>query len=165
MDPMAPATRLLPMLCFAGVGILISLAIGAVILRGAVSIINLIFGGENSAYGIPAPGFGWAMVIVLVAGIVSYVINFGMLFGLGYLQNAQPNLLGSLGTYPPQLVAGALSIPVNFLINSLLNALMLPTGLGRGLLVTIFQYIIIAVILGVVYGVLLAMGMGMMVNR
>lgn len=42
---------------------------------------------------------------------------------------------------------------------------MLPTGLGRGLLVTIFQYIIIAVILGVVYGVLLAMGMGMMVNR
>ncbi len=152
----APFFRLSPMeltfgvICFIP-ALFLGLAIGAVILRAACSIYNSLVGGEYTDSGVPSPGFGWAMVIFLVNGLVGAVVGFVIGFGFGVV--AQQMMLPPLQT---AILTQAVAIPVGFLINAAFTSIMLPTTFGRSCLVVLIQYLIMLLIVVVVGGVLFA---------
>lgn len=124
------------LLCMGGgfiIGVVIGLAVSAVILRAAVSFFNKLAGGIRAPEAVPEPGFGKAMGISFVTGLV----NFGVGIVLGLVG-------GAVRTHP--LVVQAVSMPVSFLVMGALLAAMLPTTFGKGMVISLLN---MAVILGI----------------
>jgi hypothetical protein len=83
---------------------------------------------------IPEPSLGWAVVIVIVNGVVQFVINFmiGFVAGAGGLANNQGAMIGLQGC----------SLVLNFFISAGVLTSMLPTTFPRACLVVLFQFLI-----------------------
>jgi hypothetical protein len=110
----------------------IGVAIGAIILRAAVSMYNR-FAGPTSQ--VPEPDLGRAMLIVFVTFLVNLLAGFavGVVFGLGAAGHPDQNT---------KIIANFASLPVSFLVMAGMLSSMLPTTFGRAALVTICQYVI-----------------------
>jgi len=160
------------------VGGFIALLIGAVILRGAVSIANMCLGDQRAASyddgdgwgdeddddddaprrrsrkrrptkAIPEPGVGQAMLIIFVLLIVSGVVRYAM----GEMMGAVAvNVRG----FQDIAVLLLVIFMVQFFIMSTMLSVMLPTTFGRACLVSIFYILIWIAICVVVFGALYA---------
>ena len=162
------------------IAIPVTLVVGAVLLRAAVSIANSCLGDQRPVWQtggyeewdewedeeetprrssrsrkakvIPEPGVGQGMIIVFVATIVSLIIG-------GVLDEATGGIVNARGDAYIAVVAVVLVL--NFLIMSLLLSTMLPTSFGLGSLVSMFFLLIcIAISVAVLAGVY-AIGMGL----
>jgi hypothetical protein len=116
----------------------IALLVGAIILRAACWLFNKMAGGEGSPGSVPSPGFGKAMLMVLVIGIIQVVA--GIVMGI-LLANA------GMGIVMLQLV----STPISFLVAAGMISALLPTSFSRGLGVALCQFIISILILVFVF--------------
>jgi hypothetical protein len=143
-------------ICIAVLAIFFGVVIGAVILRAACSLFNKMASPQN---GVPEPGFGKALGIVVLNAIASAAAGFpvGMIVGLW-------GQASGIDEKTTQAVAGLISLPIGFLVMGGLLTLMLPTSFGRALLVTLLQYVVIfliALVIGIIAAaVLLALGIG-----
>ena len=99
---------------------------------------------ETLVGAIPEPGFGRACLIVLIASIIGFVINF---------------LVGFQGNVLPQAAVMSLTLLVGFLVSTLIYKWMLPTTLPRAALVYLFQILIILAIALMIGGILLVFGL------
>jgi len=113
------------------VGVVIALAISAVILRAAVSFFNRLAGGSNAPEAVPEPGFGKAMGISFVTALVNYGVGI-VLTVVGLAIKTHPAAI--------QLV----SLPASLLIMGVLLSSMLPTTFGKGMVVTLLNMTIVA---------------------
>lgn len=130
----------------------------AVFLLAAVALYNLMAGGGNSASAVPAPGFGKAWGIVLIALIAQLLANFliAMAVGVGAAANpaASPEGVGlfvQIGSYGAGL-----------LILSLLLAVVLPTTFPRAILVTLCFALVCIIVGAILFGVLTVVGVSLL---
>lgn len=152
----APQSMIAFLLCGYSVALIVGLLVGAVIVRAACSIYNGLVGGEYTDSGVPSPGFGWAMVIVLVNGIVATAVSFAITFGFAIL--AREQVLGNGPPVPLWIIMQAISLPIGFLINASLTSIMLPTTFGRSALIVLIEYLIVLLIFAVIAGTLFVVG-------
>lgn len=143
------------------VAVPLCLLLGAVLLRTGIALANLCLGGgaasapppdddysyedyrrprgrgDRTAPGVPAPGIGRCMVIVLVVWLAN--VGGGIFLGLMMLAAG-----GAAAAKDPnnELVMNLVSLPIGFVITSLVQSGMLPTSFGRACLVTVFEYVI-----------------------
>jgi hypothetical protein len=96
--------------------------------------------------GVPEPEILKAMGIVLVIGLVNAAVNFCLSLGLGGAGGAGPRARGADPT--GGLLAGLISLPIDFLIGSALLSAMLPTTFGKAALVYLIQLALSLVIIG-----------------
>jgi hypothetical protein len=117
----------------------------AFILRTACSIYNTMVGGGSTAYSVPLPHLGWAMIVVLVNLVVATGVHFLVHFGIGLFA-------AKIVTDPhhQELLANFGPFVVNFFVTWFVVSAMLPTSLSRALLVTFFYYLVIVIVLGVI---------------
>ena len=127
------------------IGFGIALVIGAIILRAACWLFNKMAGGEGSPGSVPSPGFGKAMLMVLVIGIIQVVA--GIVMGI-LLANA------GMGIVMLQLV----STPISFLVAAGMISALLPTSFSRGLGVALCQFIISILIIVFVVVIFVVIG-------
>ena len=133
---------------FLVIGLLIGLAIAAVILRAACALFNKMAGGAGSPGSVPNPGFGKAMLMVLVIGIIQFVT--GIVLGvMGVTANMTP------------IMANLISTPISFLVSAGMISALLPTSFGKGLGVALCQFIIMILILVAVVVIFLVIGAAM----
>ncbi len=133
---------------FLVIGLLIGLAIAAVILRAACALFNKMAGGAGSPGSVPSPGFGKAMLMVLVIGIIQFVT--GIVLGvMGVTANMTP------------IMANLISTPISFLVSAGMISALLPTSFGKGLGVALCQFIIMILILVAVVVIFLVIGAAM----
>ena len=133
---------------FLVIGLLIGLAIAAVILRAACALFNKMAGGAGSPGSVPSPGFGKAMLMVLVIGIIQVVA--GIVLGvMGVTANMTP------------IMANLISTPISFLVSAGMISALLPTSFGKGLGVALCQFIIMILILVAVVVIFLVIGAAM----
>jgi len=151
---------LLIMLAAFPLAILLGLAIGALILRAACSIFNALAGGEHSPFGVPNPRFGWAMLIILVQGLIHAIVGVGVSFMLGVALFSAPQQVGPAQLQGAQLLANLVSIAVNFIVGSALLSAMLPTSFGRALLVTLIEFLIVLALAALVVVAMIVAGAG-----
>ena len=123
----------------------IALLVGAIILRAACWLFNKMAGGEGSPGSVPSPGFGKAMLMVLVIGIIQVVA--GIVMGI-LLVNA------GMGIVMLQLV----STPISFLVAAGMISALLPTSFSRGLGVALCQFIISILIIVFVVVIFVVIG-------
>jgi len=163
-------------LCTMLVGIPIGLLIGAVILRGAVSITNSVLGSSGSRRydyyddddddeyyptprrrsrsggAVPSPSIGKGMligfIILIVQSVLGFMINF--VFGRG-VAAANANAMGAA------IMSQLISIPVCFLVVATLLSALLPTTFGKACLVALFYILIVIAIAAVIFGTLFFM--------
>lgn len=135
---------------------LISVAIGAVILRWAIKLCNKMM--SNDPYNeVPLPSVGRAMLLTLVIGIIQVGVSIvaGITTGL---MSAAASATGANGL---STVISLASLPVGFFLNSGLLSALLPTTFNKGMVVTLCQYLVILLIF-IVIGVILAVTVGSM---
>ncbi|KAA0134289.1 hypothetical protein FYZ48_22170 [Gimesia chilikensis] len=154
---LAAAEPLLAFFCVLFVAVPIGLAIGAVILRAAISLFNKFAGfGEDHLSRVPEPEMLKAMGIVFITGLVNWVVGFIIgLFGAVALKE--------VGQPWAELLPALFSLPFSFLVASALLAGLLPTTFVRGMGVAACQYLIsilIAVVIGVIFVVIAALVAG-----
>ena len=131
--------------------LVVGTAIGAVILRAAISLYNALAGGPESDSSVPEPSFGEAMGIVFATSLVNLAVGFGLVFALG------PDVLGE--GQDAQLRAQLISLPISVLVMTLMLSAMLPTTFLRALMVAVCQIIVSLLIVGVIIAVVLAVGL------
>jgi len=132
------------------IGLAIGTAIGAIILRAAVSMYNGMAGGE----GVPEPPMGRAMGIMFVTALVNGAAGFV----LGMVVGGAAAAGGAQGQ-GAAVTAQLASLPVGFLVMAGMLSAMLPTTFGRAILVTLCHFIIgllIAAVLGLIAYLVLA---------
>ncbi|MFO0863877.1 MAG: hypothetical protein U0744_04330 [Gemmataceae bacterium] len=137
-------------------GLLIGALIGAVILRAAIAIYQLLSGGSQSPHAVPEPSFGKSMGIMLIVALAQFAANFiiGMALGAGAQATGGP--APGMG-----LAAAGGSFVISLLLMSLLLTAMLPTTLPRAFLVTLL-YLVVCILVGIVlFGVLMLVGVSM----
>lgn len=159
------------MCCVLLFAIPIGLLIGAAILRGGVYFANKCLPRRDERYdddyddwddyddrprrrrrlsapGIPEPGLGKAMAIVLIRAVIGFVIGIviGAVMGVGMvaMNGGAGGAGGGMGQPDPalQLLASLIQLPIGFLVNAGVLTGMLPTSFGRACLVVLFEYII-----------------------
>jgi len=127
------------------------LAISAAILRGACSIFNRMARGDSVDKAVGEPTFGWAIVVQLVAGLLSFAVYYGVMVGTRGMQRdlAIPDAL------MPFASAG-LSLAISLVVFPLAYAFMLPTTLPRAVVVYLLG-LVITVVLAVILGLVIAL--------
>ena len=129
------------------VGLVIGLVIAAVLLRAAVSFFNKLAGGPNAPEAVPEPGFGKAMGISFVTGLVNYGVGFVL---------EQVGL--AIKTHP--LAVQAVSLPVSALMMGVLLASMLPTTFGKGVVIALLNMaVMLAIVIVIVAVVVVPLGL------
>jgi hypothetical protein len=150
-----------------GIGLAIGTLIGAVCLRAAIALYNMVAalnnrmaGSASSASSVPQPAFRKAMWISFSICVAQLLV--GLFVG---------GVTGT-GTTPPgtrekefNYVVQLLSFPISLLIMTAILAAKLPTTFGRAILVTLCDTLIVLLVLGVVvaiavvvFGVALSLG-------
>ena len=134
---------------FLVIGLLIGLAIAAVILRAACALFNKMAGGAGSPGSVPSPGFGKAMLMVLVIGIIQFVTGI---------------VMGVVGVVTPDMglvTTNLISAPISFLVSAGMISAMLPTSFGKGLGVALCQFIIMVLIIVILVVIFVVIGAAM----
>jgi len=140
------ADRLAGMAVILGVGLAIGTAIGAVILRAAVSLYNRFVGGANSPSSVKEPSFGSAFLISFVTNLVNWIVGFGIGVVIGVLGIATRSR--PLNT---MLLAQFISMPVSVIVMSCMLSMLLPAKFGRAFGVSCCYLLVCVVILVVVF--------------
>lgn len=138
---------LLGIICVVFVLLPIGLAIGAVILRAAISMFNKFAGyGAENPNQVPEPSMGKAMAIVLITGVANWIV--GTLIGA-----VGAGALKSVAEPWNILIPSLLSLPFSFLVSAGMLTALLPTTFKRGLGVSACEYLV-AILVGIAIGVL-----------
>ncbi len=145
----------LGIICVVFVLLPIGLAIGAVILRAAISMFNKFAGyGDENPNQVPEPSMGKAMAIVLITGVANWIV--GALIG-----SIGAGALKSVAEPWKTLIPSLLSLPFSFFVSAGLLSGLLPTTFKRGLGVAACEYLV-AILVGMAIGVLAALiGIGL----
>lgn len=151
------------------------LAIGALILWLAILLANMVLGrlpeirdesgyddsdddrprrSRWSAGAVPLPRFGKTMGIVFVKGIVGFVVQKSLEYGVGEALKDELPPLQFLIAFQ------AVAMPIGFLVNAGMLSAMIPTTFGRSCLVVLFEYLILIAIAIVGVAILIAGGAG-----
>ena len=163
--------------CFLLLALPLGLLIGAVILRGAVSLANRKTGkpAEPSFYVvededdwsdypvpgrtrdefskvIPMPGVGKGMGIMLSILIVNAIIGFALRMFIAEDQDIRGNRRGRDFFDDPEVISRLATLPVGFFVMAGLLGALLPTRFGRACLVTLY-YCLICIAIAFVIGV------------
>jgi len=120
-------------------GFFIALVVGAIILRAGCWLFNKMAGGEGSPGSVPGPGFGKAMLVVLVTGIVQVVASFVLV------------RIGAIRVDMGPAMINLISLPLSFLVSAGMISALLPTSFSKGLGVAVCQYIIMIVVIAIVF--------------
>jgi len=137
---MGPA---IAVICSLGFVVFFATLIGAVILRAACWLNNTMVGGAKSESGVPEPGLGRAMGIVLV----TLLVNGGVGFGVGFLMGASL-LQSGMSPLTMQVIVTLIGVPIGFVVMSAMLTAMLPTTFGRAAIVTLLNYVVSIVVFG-----------------
>ncbi len=121
------------------VGFFIVLVVGAIILRAGCWLFNKMAGGEGSPGSVPGPGFGKAILVVLVTLIVQVVA--GIVLGA----------IGSLRADMGPAMINLISLPLSFLVSAGMISALLPTSFVKGLGVAVCEYIMMIVVFAIVF--------------
>lgn len=113
----------------AGVGLFFA----AVVLRGSVGLANVIVGGELR---IPEPSMGWSMMVMLSAGLATFIPNW-IVVGISGGFDMTTVILTSL---------------ISLFVYGVVFKLMLPTSYSRSFLVSFLNCVISASIWGLIAG-------------
>lgn len=126
-------------LCVLVAGLAIGTFIGAVILRNAIGLYNLMAGKDR----VPTVSTGHAMLITFVTSLINFMVG---------VMIARAGAAGA-GFEDRDLafVNQLIGIPVSFVIMAGMLSMLLPTTLGRAFLVTLCHTIIVFVL--IVFGV------------
>jgi hypothetical protein len=116
------------------------LAIGTVLLGGAIDLYNSLSGGADSPSSVPVPGFGGAALIAAITGVANIVVGF-LIFAATGGGAAAIRTGGSLKT---QLI----SQPIGVLVMTAMLTFMLPTTLLRGFLVSLCYLLYSSIVTG-----------------
>jgi hypothetical protein len=142
------AGLLLGSLLITGLAILVVTFIGALLLRFAVAIYNLLAGGADSESGVPEPRFLTAMGVALQTA----VMIGGLSFLLAFARRA-----GNLGVEADGEERLAAAAFIFFLLSLVAVAgtlmVVLPTSLGKALFVSLCYMVMVTLLVGVVAGV------------
>jgi len=130
-------------------GLLMIVALGAIVLRGAVALFNLLAGGDKAAHAVPRPTFLKAMGIAFLTFGANTIVR--ALIG-ATASVAAPSMRGGIGamlglSQIASLAAGA------FVMSGLLTVL-LPTTFGRAFLITLCNYFIWLIVIAIFFGVM-----------
>jgi hypothetical protein len=131
------------------IGILIFTLIGAVMLRAAIALYNLMAGGSGSPSSVPEPPMGKAMGITLVTAIVNYAVQY-------VIKQVGLQAPGGLNAL---LFFMALSFVASLIVMAIMLTTMLPTSVGRAILVTLC-YLLVCIILAAAIIAVLALAFG-----
>jgi hypothetical protein len=127
------------------VTVLVVTFIGAVFLRAAVAIYNLLAGGATSASGVPEPRFLKAMGITLNTTLVN--AGMGLLIGLAI---GAGTIDARAGGNERASIAAFLGFLICVVVMAGTLMVMLPTNLGKALFVTLCYMGIVALFVAVV---------------
>lgn len=130
-------------------GFFIALVVGAIILRAGCWLFNKMAGGEGSPGSVPGPGFGKAILVVLVTGIVQVVAAF---------------VLGSILAGRGLAMINLISLPLSFLVSAGMISALLPTSFVKGLGVAVCEYIMMIVVFAIVFVIFGTIGAVMLVG-
>lgn len=125
----------------------IALAVFAVSFRAACTLYNKMSRPEKQ---VPKVSFGRALLISLISGVISLVIQLPVYLAI--------SALGEGVGFPPQvirLMSGAINLPLGQVIPAAIIMRLLPTTFGRGVMLSILQTLI---------GMVLALSVGMLIG-
>jgi hypothetical protein len=141
------AALLLGILLLSGLTVLIVILIGAVLLRTAVVIYNLLAGGADGQSGVPEPRFLKAMGITLNTTLIIGGLSF-----LVAVAGRTGSLGGELGATERLHVVAFVLFLFSVVVVACTLTVLLPTSFGTALFVTLCYMVMVAVLVGVVTG-------------
>jgi len=129
------------LLCVLVAGVAIGTFIGAIILRNAIGLYNVLAGKDR----VPTVSMGHAMLITFIVSLINTMVT---------LMIARAGAAGA-GFEDRDLafVNQLIGIPVTFVIMAGMLSMLLPTTIGRAFLVTLCHTIIVFVLIVVGVGV------------
>ena len=134
-------------LCVLFIALPIGLAIGAVILRAAISLFNKFAGfGDDHPDKVPEPTMMKAMGIVLITGVANWIV--GSVIGA-----VGASVLQSMSEPWHTLIPSLLALPFSFLVSAGVLTGLLPTTFKRGVGVAACEYLV-AILVGAAIGIL-----------
>lgn len=144
-------------MCVSLVVLGIGTLVGAIILRLAVSLYNLLAGGVTSPGGVPIPTFVKAIGICFLTMLANTLTGLAV----GFVIRGAPVAAGARQPLF-NLTAELIKFPISVLVMAGLLAALLPTKFGRAILVALCEYLIAAVIVGIVILLAVVLPLGLM---